>query len=251
MRRHVIVLLGIVLLLATSVMTISCLPSSKSNSSQDAPTDSIAYKSSVDAVQKNLDSQTKRIDDLYGKIGSAAAPPDLSGYEKKSDLTTDVNKIVEQYLKDHPQKSTPVEDGEEENADNLVATNKDLELYLTKLNPDTDTLIFSISQSVRFDFEVVNKSGGSSHRFEAVIYLYPSDEEKAWADNLDIYSDVSMKVTGTPGAKPGSASTDPIIIKCTDGWVGKGDITEFTLTGVVSVDGSGEFEYDYSVRQTD
>jgi len=106
MRRHVIVLLGIVLLLATSVMTISCLPSSKSNSSQDAPTDSIAYKSSVDAVQKNLDSQTKRIDDLYGKIGSAAAPPDLSGYEKKDSLKSDVNAIIEQYLKDHPVTTT-------------------------------------------------------------------------------------------------------------------------------------------------
>jgi len=251
MRRHVIALvLGIVLLLALSTMVISCVPPASSSTQS---TDGLAHTSDITSLQSQVSAQNTRIDGIAGKQGIDQATAQkmitdaLAGYEKKTDVPTD----VAAYLAAHP--VTPANTNNSSSSSNssqTVATNKDLELRLTKLNPDTDTLIFSDQQSIRFDFDAVNNNGGSSRNFEVTIYLYPQDTEKAWVTSLDIFSDVSLHVTGTPVSIPGSASADPIIIKCTNGWVGKGDITSFTIAGVAHVEGSGEFDYDYSIRQT-
>jgi len=257
MKKYIIPLL--VLVLAIPLLVIGC-----ETPSTAAPTPVPLYVSTETfnttvaqlqaaingkANQADVTAQSQRIDNIAGRAGLSEADVNakLSGYMK----TSDFDAAVAKYLADHNITggtggssgggSTPSGD--------VVATNKDLALHLSKLNPDTDTLIVSSTQSIRFDFDVANNNSSSSRNFETTIYLYPEETEQAWVDGLDVFSDVSLAVTGTPAADPGSASINPIIIKCTSGWVGKGDITTFTVVGTVHTVTPAEFDYDYSIRQ--
>lgn len=106
MKRHVIALtLGIVLLLV-SLATLSCVPKTVAST---APTDGIAYKSDVAAVQQNVNAQAGRIDAIAGKSGvsqadvQAAINSSLADYVKKSDLDA----AIAAYLVTHPVSGTP------------------------------------------------------------------------------------------------------------------------------------------------
>lgn len=250
MRKHVFaLLLGIVLLI--SFASLSCVPQSTAST---APTDGIAYKSDVKVVQDQVTAQNQQIITIAGKSGVSQADvqtainASLADYTKKSDLDA----AIAAYLVAHPvtktsttspSNSTPSPGSEQ------VATNKELELYLTEINPASDALIFSESQSLRMDFDVLNTNSSSSHTFEITIYLYPQDPESNYnVTGLDIFSDVSLTaISSAPAIFP---SSEALTIRCQNGWVGKGDTTSFTVTGVVHVSGSAEFDYDYSVRQT-
>jgi hypothetical protein len=259
-KRHVFALVAsIVLLLVLALSSLSCV---KSQAAAPVATDSLAKLSDLTAVENTLSKE----------IAKKADKDEASGLSEE-----EVQKLIDDSLKSYIkesalenwldkngyEKSTTgnIGDNTPSPGSEKVATNRELELYLTEISPSSDVLIFSDQQSLRMDFDVLNLSSSSSHRFEVTIYLYPDEsEQNYYIDAADIYSDVSLAV---PVRIPSSDSdyvcsdnadcAEPLIIKCSNGWVGKGDITSFTLACVVHVKSgtSARFDYDYSIRQTD
>lgn len=258
MKKHVFALLGIVLLVISTVF-LSCVPSK--SSAQTTPTDGIAYKSdlkdyvSKDDVKDNIAGyladhpQTGGLTESQVKVLIDKA---LADYAKKSYVDSKV-----QDLKDDqgwittatyttPAGTTTGEYGE------LMDSDGDLELWLERVSGDaTDTwLTKDGTTDARFDLVIMNKDVSSSHDFRINFAFYPDASAEI---SGDCSASANEGLTFSCSARTG-ASTSPLnVYQDIDGRILKGDektytvVVEFTQITAEWID----WEYKISIDDRD
>ena len=273
MKRKSIAIIALSLCLIFALVLPGCFGTPKSTTATPSVTDRIT------AVEKSVVAQDKTIATLSGKIDSLPSSGQVSDAvnaannaksevsnlkEEVAALKTTVTSLQSRIADlENDNSNNNNNDDDDDNNNNSsgdgeqVASNKDLKLYLTDISPSMDSLIVSgnSSQNLRMDFEVENKDN-SSHTYEIRVYLYPTKKATQYGaleTDTDLFSDTTIELDGIePNPFPAVDSMTPIVIYLVNGWVGKSDTTEFTLSTNIKKNSAGsvQFDYDYNIRQT-
>jgi len=207
-----------------------------------------AWKDSIEAWKSGVANWVAATDVKIAALQQTQTTPATTGYTKaevdtiKNDLQAQINVLKTTT----PTTTTPTTPTTSESQ--LIDTNKDLKLYLTDVDPNTDVFLLGAgSTNLRFEFDVKNTHATNSRQFVATVTLYPSISQTGGASTIStIFSDASMP---TPAAAS-STGLNALTISCTNGWVGKGDVQSITLLVALTSTVAAEWDYNVDIRQT-
>jgi len=264
MKRHVIALVSGIVLLLASVVFVSCVPQS---SAATQPTDSIAYKSDVAAVNARVDTQAQRIDAVAGKAGISQSEVQtlinnaLKDYAKTSDVTSAVQALkTDQSWITGTTHTTPAGTISGDYGE-LLDTNGDLELWLEKVSGEVSDVFITrngTSAEGRFDLVVVNKDAASSHDFSISLTLSPDADVDLGAvpssvapvNKVEIDGGLVFSLTRT-----GVARNPVLAFQTNNGRIVKGDVQDYTiwltLTQISSSTSPVEWDYSFNIKDRD
>jgi hypothetical protein len=233
MRRHVIALSLSIVLLLVSLVALSCVPKTVAST---APTDGIAYKSDVKAVQDNVNAANLRIDQQAGKSGvsqadvQAAINASLADYVKKSDLDA----AIAAYLVDHPAVAAST---------NPTVSDTGLVTFTT--NPVSIPQIFTSttgSQSVFYTMRILNGTNQWQYVKPVVTLGVASSYSARTVGTLT----VSMSSGGCSFSQvftaPVTYTPSPQVINISPNTLGTVATPSIILMPVSGCAGSGEFQ---------
>jgi polyhydroxyalkanoate synthesis regulator phasin len=275
MKRKIILMTICCILL---VLPLTACFANPSSSKTTAP----SITDRVTVVEKSDAAQNKDIDSLQNQVKSIPSAGSISDVVSKADnamnkatsleselnsLKTTVNDLKDRIADLEDDNSSSGSSSSSDSADGiLVSNNKELELWLTDINP-SDLYTLSVKSggdraNVWWDFDVVNNDS-IRHYYKIRIYITPDEKVKneygTDDDYLDVRSDItSLKINGNGEIDGGAdGKTDDIVVTIYDGWIGKNDIVSLTVrasayvTNDTNNDKWVDFSYSYNIQQTD
>jgi hypothetical protein len=249
-----------ILILTIPILSIGCL------TSQPAATPPVKYL--TEAEVNALITQaltTKNYDNLIaGKANSAdiTATVNTAVNNAIASQLNDSNSTLSKKFADLQTQINNKQDksGSSSNPDSnaskeeLVDTNKDLELYLTEITPASDPFYLGTSSTLRFEFEVKNTHTTNSRNFDITVTMYPDEDVTINASSdYDIFTDVTdmeIEIDPNEGIVLDASDGDSFEIKCLNGWVGKNDTQDITLIISLDTNEATEWDYNIDIRQT-